>query len=110
MAVVLDRLAAAVAVLDDSIYGSTGSHMKTTFDIPDDLMVRAKKRAAEMRKPLRELVTEGLRAQLAGPKAPSPARSGPARRIRWITSAGGLPPGLDLTSREPMHGWLRRHR
>jgi hypothetical protein len=84
--------------------------MKTTFDIPDELMVRAKKRAAELRRPLRVLVTEGLRAQLAGPKAPGATRPAAARRIRWVTAAGGLPPGLDLTSRAQMHDWLRRQR
>jgi hypothetical protein len=31
------------------------SHMKTTVDIPDDLFIAAKKRAAELRQPLREL-------------------------------------------------------
>jgi len=97
-------------MLTGSIYGSTVSRMKTTFDIPDELMVRAKKRAAELRTPLRVLVTEGLRTRLAGPKAPSAARPVAARRIRWVTAAGGLPPGLDLTSREHMHDWLRRHR
>lgn len=84
--------------------------MKTTFDIPDDLMVRAKQRAAELRRPLRELVTEGLRAQLAAPKARPAAPNGEKRRIRWVTADGGLPPDLDLTSREQMHDWLRRHR
>ena len=84
--------------------------MKTTFDIPDDLMVRAKKRAAELRKPLREIVTEGLRAQLAAPRTPQPTSAAAGRRIRWVTAAGGLPPDLDLTSREQMHEWLHRNR
>ena len=84
--------------------------MKTTFDIPDDLMVRAKKRAAELRKPLRVLVTEGLRAQLAGGDAPPATRSVAKPKIKWVTAPGGLPPDLDLTSRERMHEWLRRQR
>ena len=84
--------------------------MKTTFDIPDELMVRAKTRAAELRRPLRMLVAEGLRTQLAGPKAPSATRPAAARRIRWVTAAGGLPPGLDPTSRAQTHEWLGRHR
>lgn len=83
--------------------------MKTTFDIPDELLVRAKKRAAELRRPLRVLVTEGLRDRLAKTGAP-PRRRGLARRIRWVTAAGGLPPGLDLTDREQMHDWVRRQR
>ena len=84
--------------------------MKTTVYIPDELLVRAKKRAAELRRPLRTLVTEGLRAQLAGPRTPSGKRPSVGRRLRWVTAAGGLPPGLDLTDRGQMHEWLRRHR
>jgi hypothetical protein len=83
--------------------------MKTTFDIPEELLVRAKKRAAELRRPLRILVTEGLREQLATPRQAARKRTSPRRRIRWVTEPGGLPPGLDLTNRERMHDWLRRH-
>jgi hypothetical protein len=84
--------------------------MKTTFDIPEDLLVRAKKRAAELRRPLRSLVTEGLRGQLAITGKPAAARTSTRRRIRWVTTRGGLPPGLDLANRERMHDWLRRRR
>ena len=101
---------AGFSSLTSSIYGSTVSRMKTTFDIPDELMVRAKKRAAELRKPLRVLVTEGLRAQLAGAKGPSATSPAVKRKIKWVTAPGGLPPDLDLTSREQMHDWLRRQR
>jgi len=92
-----------------SIYGSTVFRMKTTFDIPEELLVRAKKLAAELRRPLRTLVTEGLREQLRVPRNPIGGRASTRRRIRWVTAAGGLPPGLDLTNREQMHDWLRRH-
>ena len=81
--------------------------MKTTIDIPEELLVRAKKRAAELRRPLRALVTEGLRGQLAAPRRPDGTRRHARRRIRWVTAAGGLPPGLDLSNREQMHDWLR---
>jgi hypothetical protein len=82
--------------------------MKTTIDIPDELLVRAKKRAAELRRPLRTLVTEGLRGQLGAPRGKSRRAGVPARRrIRWVTVAGGLPPGLDITDRVRMHDWLR---
>ncbi|HEY2774008.1 MAG TPA: hypothetical protein VGK20_08135 [Candidatus Binatia bacterium] len=83
--------------------------MKTTIDIPDELLVRAKKRAAELRRPLRSLVTEGLRDQLAGKPGKSAKREQP-RSIRWVTVTGGLPPGLDLADREEMHDWLRKRR
>jgi hypothetical protein len=83
--------------------------MKTTIDIPEELLVRAKKRAAELRKPLRSLVTEGLRDQLAvsSGKATKPRSSRP---IRWVTVPGGLPVDLDLADREKMHDWIRKRR
>jgi hypothetical protein len=86
--------------------------MKTTFDIPEELLVEAKKLAAELRRPLRALVTEGLRAQLAsGGGRRSPVAKRPLRpRIRWatVTVKGALAPGLDVADRESMHEWLRR--
>jgi len=82
-------------------------HMKTTIDLPDELLVDAKKRAAESRTTLRELFERGLRRELA---APSKGRRLRQRRIRWITAAGGLPPGLDVADRARMHEWIRRER
>jgi len=87
--------------------------MKTTFDIPEELLVEAKKLAAELRRPLRALVTEGLRAQLAsagGRKAPVAKRRF-RPRIRWatVTVSGALAPGLDVANREHMHEWLRQN-
>jgi hypothetical protein len=80
--------------------------MKTTVDLPDDLLVRAKKRAAETRTPLRVLIERGLRRELA---AGGPGRdSGRAqRKIRWVTVAGGLPPGVDVADRVSLYGWTR---
>jgi len=85
--------------------------VKTTFDIPEALLVEAKKLAAELRRPLRELVTEGLRAQVAsGGGAHSPVAKRPLRpRIGWVTVKGALAPGLDVANREDMHEWLRRN-
>jgi len=80
---------------------------KTTVELPDDLLIEAKKRAVELRRPLRELVEEGLRAQLSR-KTVRPIKA--ARRIRWITVEGGLPPDLDLRDRSKMHNWLRQNR
>ena len=71
--------------------------MKTTIDIPDALMIRAKKRAVELRRPLRELVIEGLRARL-GDKATS-LSSPKQRSIRWVVVQGGVPPNIDLSDR-----------
>ncbi|MCC7537016.1 MAG: hypothetical protein IT379_12420 [Deltaproteobacteria bacterium] len=75
--------------------------MKTTIDLPEELLVRAKKRAAELRVPLRQLVVEGLRARLARDTKPSRHAA-----IRWVTVAGGLPRGLDVSDRALMHDWL----
>jgi len=77
--------------------------MKTTIELPDELFIEAKKKAAELRVPLRKLVEEGLRARLARPAR----KRRPKRRIRWITVDGGLPPGLDVSDREKMHVWLQ---
>jgi hypothetical protein len=84
-----------------------GFHMKTTIDLPDDLLIAAKKQAAETRTTLREIFEQALRKELRQ------SRTRPARRrrraIRWVTVPGGLPAGLDVADRERMHDWLRRH-
>ncbi len=78
--------------------------MKTTVDLADELLIAAKKRAAETRIPLRELIERGLRRELA---QGNHVRRAPPRDIRWVTAVGGLPPGLDIADREKMHEWLR---
>ncbi len=80
------------------------SCMKTTVDLPDDLLIRAKKRAAETRTPLRVLIERGLRRELAGP-ARGRARRGP-RQIKWVVASGGLPPGLDVSDRSSLVTWI----
>jgi hypothetical protein len=87
------------------IYGKLYSCMKTTIDLPDELLVAAKKRAAELRCTLRSLVERGLRRELA---SPTHEGKGKRRPIRWITVRGGLPHGLDVQDRAAMHDWLRR--
>jgi hypothetical protein len=76
--------------------------MKTTVDLPDDLLIRAKKRAVETRTTLRVLIERGLRRELA---ASSAGRRAP--KIRWVVAPGGLPPGLDVSDRSSMHDWIR---
>lgn len=80
--------------------------MKTTVELDDDLLIRAKQRAAALRKPLRVLIERGLRRELADGGMPAPG----SRRIAWITAPGGLPADLDVASRETMHAWLTRRR
>lgn len=81
--------------------------MKTTVDLPDGLLLEAKRRAAELHRPLRELIEQGLRSQLS-PREPARARQ--RRKINWVVVEGGLPPGLDIADRGRMHEWLRRNR
>jgi hypothetical protein len=78
--------------------------MKTTVDLPDELFVAAKKRAAEERRSLRDLVASGLRAHLQKPASSKRA----ARAIVWVTVKGGLPEGVDVADRTRMHDALRR--
>jgi hypothetical protein len=78
--------------------------MKTTLELPDELLIEAKKRAAEQRRPLRAIVEEGLRLALL--KTGTAARNQP---VRLVTVKGGLPRGLDLSSREAMHIGLDGH-
>jgi hypothetical protein len=79
--------------------------MKTTVDLPDELLVAAKKRAAELHCTLRTLIERGLRQELSARKKNG---EGKRRTIRWVTVRGGLPPGLDVKDRAAMHDWLRR--
>ena len=89
-------------------YGNMVFHMKTTVEIPDELFIAAKKRAAELRQPLRTLIERGLRAELARPgKAAAATRR---TKLTWVTVDGGLPAGVDVGDRVAMHDWLARHR
>ena len=81
--------------------------MKTTIDLPDDLLIAAKKKAAECRTTLREVFERGLRRELGELRGRGRRR---VRAIRWVTVQGGLPPGLDVADRAEMHEWLRRNR
>ena len=83
--------------------------MKTTVDLPDDLLVRAKKRAAETRTPLRVLIERGLRRELASAATGNRARRSP-RKIHWVVAPGGLPDGLDAADRSSLHDWIRAQR
>ena len=81
--------------------------MKTTVELPDELLVAAKKRAAELRCTLCTLIERGLRQELSRAKA---TRAPRRRRIRWVVVPGGSPPGLDVGDRTAMHEWLARSR
>jgi hypothetical protein len=78
--------------------------MKTTLDLPDELLIQAKKAAAEQRRTLRALVEEGLRMVLR-----EPHQKTKPKRVRLVTVKGGLPRDLDLSNRDKMYEWLEKN-
>jgi hypothetical protein len=72
--------------------------VKTTVEIQDELLIEAKKHAAERRTTVRALIESGLRHEL-GASAPGKAKP---RSIRWVTVPGGLPKGMDVADRAKM--------
>jgi Arc/MetJ family transcription regulator len=70
--------------------------MRTTVDISDDLMRRAKQKAAAEGVPLRDVVEAALRDYLSG----RPRGSG--YKLRWATEKGALASGLDLDDRDSL--------
>ncbi|MGH2915990.1 MAG: DUF6364 family protein [Solirubrobacteraceae bacterium] len=68
--------------------------MRTTVDLPDELLRQARQRAAREGTTLTALLADGLRLRLGG------AVAGRARRRRLPVSRvdGGLQPGIDPAS------------
>jgi hypothetical protein len=81
--------------------------MKTTVELPEDLLLEAKRKALETRTTLRVIMERALRRELRQAGSRPPRRP---RRIRWVTSAGGLPPGLDVSDRSKMWDWIQKER
>jgi hypothetical protein len=73
--------------------------MKTTLDIDDDLLARAKALSARERKSLTRLIEEGLRLRLRGPARRS-RRAAPALAIH--RGKGGVVAGIDPTCNRSM--------
>lgn len=72
--------------------------MKTTIEIDEALLARAKQLAAGRRQPLRELVEQGLRTELGkAHRRPTVNKS-----VKWVTVNGGLPKNTNLANREQM--------
>ena len=80
--------------------------MKATVELPDELLIQAKKHAAEHRTTIRALIESGLRNELTR----KPAGNGRPKKIRWVTIPAGLPRGLDLSSRAKMMEFVVRER
>jgi hypothetical protein len=81
--------------------------MKTTVEISDALFHAVKKKAANDRRSVRDLIESGLRRELARRSA---VAKGKRRKLRLVTTPGGLPPDLDVTSREAIYAWLLKRR
>jgi hypothetical protein len=67
--------------------------MKTTLNIPDQIIKDAKLRAVEEGTTLTDLLVQGLRIRLA--------RGAPARSLPVSSARGGLQPGVEWGSLEP---------
>jgi len=79
--------------------------MKTTVDLPDDLLIEAKIRAAQERKTLREIIEVALRNELSRDSQKDGSSRG---SIRWVTVSGGLPAGIDMADRETWYKMMGR--
>jgi hypothetical protein len=73
--------------------------MKTTLDIDDELLIKAKALSARERKSLTALIEEGLRLRLRGQRPPA---SGRRYSIPVYRGKGGLAKGIDPTSNRSM--------
>lgn len=69
--------------------------MRTTVQLPNDLLTEAKRRAAQRRSTLTSVIEEALRESLAR----KPVRQGHPKFVRLPTFRGdGLRPGVDLNN------------
>jgi hypothetical protein len=73
--------------------------MKTTLDIDDELLIKAKAVSARERKSLTALIEEGLRLRLRGRRSLLSGRSQPLPVYR---GKSGLAKGIDPTSNRSM--------
>jgi hypothetical protein len=69
--------------------------MKTTLDIDDELLVRAKAVSARERKSLTALIEAGLRLRL---RRADSRRRAPSRPLAIHKGRGGMAPGVDPLS------------
>lgn len=69
--------------------------MRTTVTLPDDLLRLARKRSAEMHRPLKEVLADALRIGLNGTAGTGKAQA--AFRFP-VVPGGGVLPGVNLES------------
>ena len=69
-------------------------HMRTTINLPDDLVLRAKKAALDANTTLTEIIAGALREALSKRR-----RNAPRKKFKIITCGeGGVLPGVDLSN------------
>ncbi len=83
-----------------------GLCMRTTVELNDDLLRRAKRRAADDKTTLRQVLEEALRGHLARRR---PER-GAAFVLDWRTERGTLQPGVSLEDRNALFDLMDRPR
>ncbi len=71
--------------------------MRTTLTIEDDVMRRARKKAAEEGRPLKDVINDALRFGLEAERA-----SRKSYRFKLRTVEGKTLPGVDLTDRDKL--------
>ena len=86
--------------------------MRTTLDLNDALLARAKAEAARQRTTLTRLIEEGLALRLEHTDSPPEPRP-PFSWMPFNGGGGGMRPGIDPTSNASLLGaadeaWLRR--
>ena len=72
--------------------------MRTTLDLDDHVLRKAKQLAAREGKTLTRVVEEALRQRLAGP-----VRGAQPFRLRLLTKKGRLIPGVNLADRDALY-------
>lgn len=74
--------------------------MRTTLDIDDTLLKKAKAHASKTRQTLTGVIEEALRQTLTGARAPG---SRPAHQLTLKTVRGTLFPGVDISDRDSLY-------
>lgn len=77
--------------------------MKTTVDLPSDLVVEAKKAAVERRTTLKTLIESGLRKELE-------QSSHNPKKLRIVTAPGGLPTDFNVLKRAQLVAAISKDR
>ena len=78
--------------------------MKTTVELPDNLLIEAKQKAAELRRPLKSLIEEGLRTELRQLRTTKLKKRAPINRDK-ATAKHEVP---DRSSPDNTDDWLKK--